>query len=339
MQDTKDEIVFWYYKSNVRPWSETASNDLIEAEWTKYRDIEIDIIEEAYQQGKPDAILDRYSIDLINFIQVRLDDNQKQRPIKREIGQNRKECLRENRFYYKSAVVSTTPGSSSSSYGAFDSWCPFLKAWFETSKGRRAWLQLSSCIEASAQGIIQEAREHGRNAEAAYMAEKIRQCSGRSRREATELCMRLYTKDSFLYDALNKALRQCDLAKLDTLGPIAFLISNYSHAGNEFVGTVYRGVEFAHSENEAYKQAIGRWKSWPAYTSTSKNRALAEMYGHTLFIIEITDIKLSAPRSFDISNLSYYPAEEEVLLPPGMSFRIIDVEQTSEEKWIISIRI
>jgi hypothetical protein len=338
MSVTKDETVFWYYKSNVRPWSKTASNELISAEWTKYRDIEIDIIEEAYQQGKADAILDRYRIDLINFIQVRLDNNQKQRPIKREIGENRKECLRENRFYCKPVTISTIP-TSSSSYVTFDSWCPFLKAWFETSKGKRAWLKLSSCIEATAQGIIQEAREHNSNAEAAYIAEKIRRCSGRSRREATELCIRFYTKDSFLYDALNTALRQCDLSKVDTLGPIAFLLSNYSHSGHEFVGMVYRGVEFTPAEIEAYKQDIGTWKSSPAYTSTSKNRMLAEMYGHTLFAIEITDIKLSAPRSFDISTLSNYPVEEEVLLPPGTFFRIIDVQQISEEKWIISIRI
>jgi hypothetical protein len=90
MQFTKDEVVFWYYKCNSRPWPETANQDLIQEEWTKYRDIEIDIIEEAYQQGKSDALLDRYRIDLINFIQVRLDDDHKQRPIKREIGQNRK---------------------------------------------------------------------------------------------------------------------------------------------------------------------------------------------------------------------------------------------------------
>jgi hypothetical protein len=336
MQFTKDEVVFWYYKCNSRPWPETANQDLIQEEWAKYRDIEIDIIEEAYQQGKSDALLDRYRIDLINFIQVRLDDDHKQRPIKREIGQNRKECLRENRFSYKLAVISTSPASSS--YGTFDSWCPFLKAWFETSKGKRAWLQLSSCIEASAQGIIKEGRIHNSNAEAAYIAEKFRRCSGRSRREATELCMYLYTKDSFFYNAINTALRQCDLSKVDTLGSIAFLISNYSHTGNEFIGTIYRGVELTPSEIEEYKQAIGTWKTWPAYTSTSKNRTLAEMYGHTLFIIEITDT-MSAPRSFDISSLSYYPVEEEVLLPSGISFKIIDVNQISEERWIISIRI
>lgn len=54
------------------------------------------------------------------------------------------------------------------------------------------------------------------------------------------------------------------------------------------------------------------------------------MYGPTLFVIEITDIKLSAPRSFDISTLSHYPVEEEVLLPPDITFKIIHVAQNSQ---------
>jgi hypothetical protein len=51
--------------------------------------------------------------------------------------------------------------------------------------------------------------------------------------------MYLYTKDSFLYDALNKALRQYDFSKLNALDPFTFLISNYSHTDEQFVGTVY----------------------------------------------------------------------------------------------------
>lgn len=338
MQVSSDEIVFWYYQSNSRPSSKMLAGDVTIKEWTKYRDIEIDIIEEAYQEGRPYALLDRYRIDLINWIQIRLDNNEKQRPIKRETGQNRRKSLRENRFYCKPSMI--TNGPLVLSYGTFDSWCPFLRAWFETPKGIRAWFQLDSCIEAGAHGIIEEARIHNSfsNAEAAYVAEKLRQCTGRSRRQASEFCVYLYTKDSFLYDVLNTALRKSDISKVDTLGPIAFLISNYSHACNEFVGTVYRGVELVPSEIEAYKEAVGTWKSWPAYTSTSKNRRLAELYGSALFVIEISDIKLTPPRALDISNLSHYPCEDEVLLLPGTSFRVLEVAENAE-KCIISIRI
>ena len=136
-----NETVFWYYKSNVNPWPNLSTTNFHLLEWTKYRDLEIDLIEEAYQKNQPYVLLDRYRIDFEHLIQIKLNDETKQRPIKREIGSNHIKCLRENRFC--STLPVTSPPSSASSYGNFDLWCPFLTAWFKTPSGKRAFLPFS----------------------------------------------------------------------------------------------------------------------------------------------------------------------------------------------------
>jgi hypothetical protein len=328
------EPVFWYYKSNVNPWPNTSTIDSDLTEWIKYRDLEIDLIEQAYQDNKPYVLLDQYRIDFKHFIQIKLSDETKQRPIKRETGSNRIECLREYRF-------GSTPPITSCSYGNFDSWCPFLIAWFNSPSGKRAFLDFSNCIEACAQGIVQEAALHDShsNAEAAYMAEKIRQFIGKSRAEIAKQCIHFYTKDSFLYYVLNQALREQNYTKVETLGPLCYLIRNYSRVAKDYIGTVYRGTHLEYTEIETYKRHKGEWKTWPAYTSTSKDRQMAEMFGNTLFIIEITDVKLSAPRAYDIAHISNYPNEKEVLIPAGVSFQIVNIEQDTSQKYIIYVKV
>jgi hypothetical protein len=333
-----NETVIWYYKSNNNPWPNVLPMDSGIPEWSKYRDLEIDLIEEGYQENKSYVLLDRYRVDFKNLIQINLNDETRQRPIKRETDSNRLECLRENRF---GSILAVTPIKSTTSYGAFDSWCPFLTAWLNSSSGKRAFLHFPNCIEACAQGIVQEAALHDSNSEteAAYMAEKIRQCVKKSRVEVSKQCIHFYTKNSFLYYVLNKAMREQDYSKLETLGPFCSLIRDYSRLSQDYIGTVYRGIEMNYTDIEAYKHAIGEWKTWSAYTSTSKDHQMAEMFGNTLFIIEITDVKLSSPRAYDITHLSSYPYEQEVLIPAGVSFKIVNVEQNSVQKYIIHVKV
>lgn len=331
------EIAIWYYKSSTNPWPNISTTDSNPIEWSKYRDVQIDLIEEAYQDKKSSVLLDRYRIDFTRFIQINIEDKTKQRPIKRETRTSRNECLRENRFSSSLSIHS----SESVVLGSFDSWCPFLTAWLNSSPGKRSVLDFSKCIEACAEGIVREAALHDSHssAEAAYMAEKILQCLKKSRIEASIQCINLYTKDSFLYSVLNEALRKLDHSKIESLGPLCQLIRSYSRIARDYIGTVYRGTELTHAEIEVYKQNIGQWKTWPAYTSTSKDRAMAEMFGRILFMIEITDTKLSSPRAYDIAHLSQYPEEKEVLIPAGVSFQILNVEQDLSQKIFIHVRV
>ncbi|CAF2697430.1 unnamed protein product [Rotaria sp. Silwood2] len=329
MNTIDSPTVFWYFK-NGDVWYDKSS-----AEWVKYRDIEMQIIEEAYRQGKSEVLLDKYRIDLKEFIQFNRTNPSKQRPVRRQTGCKVQECLREERFNSLPLLTSTP------SYGKALAWCPFLSEWLKSSAGKKAVLDFQSAIDACIDGILQEAVKHQSDSEteAQWMAEQLTSCKMKPRRETSKVCIHLYTRESFLYHVLNTALREADHSKLNTLGPLCFLIRDYSRTCTEFIGIVYRGVELSLTTILSYKQAVGSWRTWPSYTSTSKNREMAEFRGNTLFIIEITNTKLSSPRAYDVAGISQFPNEEEVLLPAGVSFQVISVEQDLKQKYIIQIKL
>ena len=338
MEVSNTEQVLWYYDSSNQP-STVESSESLTPQWVEYRDIDADIIEDAYQAGSDSVCLDRYRIDLKNFIQIRRDDESKRRSVKRDKASNSSRRIRHQRFNDDIPIL--TLDSTTSAIGASDSWCPFLRRWLDTPLGKRVLLDFQACIEPCAQGIIQEAAhdpEH-RMTHAVYMATKLRQYSGRSRREVTELCMRFYTRDSFLYRVLNQALREFDLTKLETLGPYVYLLSNHIRKCKPYRGSVYRGMQLTPDQIEEYRMALGEWRSWSAYASASRDFSVAEPFGTTLFIIEITGSYPTSPRGFDISWLSQYPDEAEILIPPGTSFRIVSVDQDSQGEYIIRLRI
>ncbi|CAF1376149.1 unnamed protein product [Didymodactylos carnosus] len=100
---------------------------------------------------------------------------------------------------------------------------------------------------------------------------------------------------------------------------------------------VYRGANLDREMIECYKEAIGIYKCWYGFSSTSKNRHKAEAFGNTLFIIDLTKTKRGG---FDISSYSCYPHEEEVLLPAGTAFKVISVQSDMENnKHCISLDV
>ena len=329
MTAKRTEAVFWYFKGGD-PWSTESNN-----EWIKYRDIEMQIIEDAYQQGKSEVLLDRYRIDFKELLQFNRADSSKQRPVRRELGSKRQECLREARFF------SPTPLVSAPSYGKFQAWCPFLTKWLESPAGKKILIDFSSAIDTCISGILEEAKKHESNSETEgnWMAEQLRACKTKPRREVSKTCIHIYTRESFLYHVLNTALRDGDQTKIETLGPLCFLIRDYSRTCKPFTGKVYRGTNIPYAGIQSYKEAIGSWHTWPSYTSTSKNRDMAELLGNTLFIIDIVDVKHSPPRAYSVEEFSQFPSEEEVLLPAGISFQIVNVQQNSQQKYIIKIKV
>jgi hypothetical protein len=329
MTTTDADTAFWYFKSGD-PWSQEPNG-----EWVKYRDIEMQIIEEAYQQDKAEVLLDQYRIDLKEFIQFNRSDSSKQRSVRRQLGCKRQECLREERFF-SPPLLATTP-----SYGKALAWCPFLTEWLKLPAGKRALVDFLSSIDACIDGILEEAKRHQSNSEteAQWMVEQLRACKTKARREVSKMCIHLYTRESFLYHVLNTALRNADYSKLNTLGPLCFLIHDHARTCKPFVGTVYRGMQLSYTTILSYEQAINTWRTWASYASTSKNREMAELLGNTLFVIDIVDMKPSAPRAYNVQDFSQFPSEEEVLLPAGTSFQIISVEQNLQQKYIIKIKL
>lgn len=341
MERTASERIFWYYNSSAIPWPNTPTSNSTLFEWSKYRDIEMELIEEAFQRGDVHVMLDRYRIDFEPLIQVRLDDETKRRQIKRETTSNQQSCVRKDRFTSSIAIttVDTVP-----SYGAPDAWCPFLRNWQKTKTGLQACLKLSFCIEACAQGIVKEAAlHHGYHiTEAAYMAEKLRSCWLRtnSKVEVLKCCVGFYTSNSFLYEALNTALRKCDNSKIETFGPLAYLLHEYSRMDKGFSGIVYRGLNLTTTDLQMYERARRQWQTWSAFTSTSKRRDVAELFQtNTLLVIDISNFQLGVVRGSDITHLSKYPDEEEVLIPAGTNFRVTNIEQDAQQRYIIHIEI
>jgi hypothetical protein len=339
MDIVKKEHAEWFYDSSHEPWAQASHIASTTPIWNRYQWIEIQMIEKAYQSAYKEVRLGKYRIDLKNFIQVKLTDESKRRRVKRDNDSVRIDDAFKHRLYDELIL----PGAQqrATTYGTFDAWCPFLNAWLQSPAGKRSLDNFQSCIEPCAQGIIQEAIMHdsASQAKAAQMAAEIRQDSSRSRRELAKLCIKFYTDDSFLYYALNTALRECDLSKLNTFGPFVYLLSSYARICKEFFGVVYRCAQLNTSHVQEYRKALGMWKSWPAYTSTSKSLDVASMFGNTLFIIKITNTVPSCPRSFDISSWSQLRFEEEVLIPPGIVFQIISVNQNPEERTTIHLTI
>jgi hypothetical protein len=70
-----------------------------------------------------------------------------------------------------------------------------------------------------------------------------------------------------------------------------------------------------------YEEAIGTYKYWYGFTSTTKDCQVAKIVGNTLFIIDI-----SCATALNVSSYSAFYLEEEVILPPGVTFRIDKVE-------------
>ena len=76
---TNTEHARWYYDASCRSHAGEPTHPSTPPQWTAYRDIEMYLIEEAFQAGSESVRLDPYHIDLKNFLQLRLDDDSKDR--------------------------------------------------------------------------------------------------------------------------------------------------------------------------------------------------------------------------------------------------------------------
>ncbi|CAF5020273.1 unnamed protein product, partial [Rotaria sp. Silwood1] len=87
------KTIEWMWQSNPNPWSKSEP-----AEWSHYSDLENLIIEEAFQDKQPRALLDDYYIDFKRKRQILNLDEYKQRPIERVERKREDKHLREARF-------------------------------------------------------------------------------------------------------------------------------------------------------------------------------------------------------------------------------------------------
>jgi hypothetical protein len=205
-------------------------------------------------------------------------------------------------------------------------------------------MSLNEMLEKSANGIVKEGILIDKQIEAEWIAEKLRSVIGKSKEEIEKCVIYLYTFESFLYRLLNRTLRENDQSKLDTLGTFCQILFKCDCSPTTdkvgYQGELYRGAQLDEKTIQSYEQSIGLIKTWDAFSSTSKNRIKAESYGNVLFIINREKSTRYRFSGMDISTISHYPDEEEVLIRAARNFIVQKIEKDqNKEKYFIFLSL
>jgi len=178
--------------------------------------------------------------------------------------------------------------------------------------------------------------------------------------------LRAYTMNTDLYPDLNKYLRNEIWMEVDKLLPYAFCLCKAffnlnlrkespgrQDPSEEPTSTIlYRGTAFDEFALGFYDTRKLQYFSWNALTSTTTNEKLAEefMYNSVepkkkkdpvMFIIEVPDAIESEEylKWLDIRKYSAIPKEDEVILPPGSVFELVEVFTDADKKTTIKIKL
>ncbi|CAF1114564.1 unnamed protein product [Adineta steineri] len=339
----------WYWWN---PPNDVSSEKAAEKHWQKYTDVENEIIEDSYKQNKSDIEIDgSFIISLKDNVQYKKNDMKTQHPIKRvQFDQDHHDILhlRENRF---SLPIPTTSSHEPEKNDEIPPPSPaFFPNLYYRCELRQQNKSLSDVVEDAANGFIKEGEKLDKSHEAEWLAQQLLAVKhhGQSLEkvdwdteiptEIGEVCVYLYTKESFLYRLINQILRNPTGATDEqrrTLGPFCFLLQLYlqQHPTTEIL-TVYRGLTLTDKER---KQLMRRFLSFTSFTSTSRNRKKAESFGNTLLIIDLNIKQTLSPDKnvfcgVNISHLSDFPEEEEFLIWIYTLFEFINYEYDPEKK-------
>jgi hypothetical protein len=164
----------------------------------------------------------------------------------------------------------------------------------------------------------------------------------------TKYLVRLWSLESPpFYQLINQALAECNIEDVHLL---RFIVYDYFEMFNTkllpyFVGTLYRGIQTSDENIAALMSLIGEQIYFVGLTSTSKNKARALVGGNVLFVIETMSKEeqqtCRTQTNTDISSISQFPEEEEVIYAPLTTFRLLSVhfivEPNESVKYIVRI--
>jgi hypothetical protein len=129
--------------------------------------------------------------------------------------------------------------------------------------------------------------------------------------------------------------------KVRTWGPFCLLLwdnpSNYQATQK---GTIfYRGTDLSDELISIFKEDCSiedkPVRSFQSFTSCTRDRAVAEMFGNVLFIMTVQHAF-----SVDLKPFSKYPDEEEELISPGVCFTVDRVEfDHHNNKYVIYLEL
>ncbi|CAF1504624.1 unnamed protein product [Adineta ricciae] len=221
-------------------------------------------------------------------------------------------------------------------------------------------LNYSEIIHKAIEGILEEAAplkgklQHD-ELSPEEIAAALRRVQHSSERDILECVVTLYTRETFLCYSINFVLRYQMMEKVQTLGPICFLLQHYllffspqvpiSDSGKA-CDTVYRGV-CLDSEGDWRKlidecqKLVGTYMRWPGFTSTSKDINVSKKFMacrryQILYTIRMTTSVKPKSRRSDISPLAENKRhEKEVLFSAGCQFLVQSVEHGNPTKILL----
>jgi tetratricopeptide (TPR) repeat protein len=159
-----------------------------------------------------------------------------------------------------------------------------------------------------------------------------------------------YTRESFLYKMLNKALRKQNIVILFLF---RFFIRDICHELKQnqcqYSIQVYRGQMLSTDELNNLRKSISKFISINSFFSTtaSHHRALEFLnkskssndLHRILFIIDANPCIVQTKPFADISLFSFYPDEFEILFMIGSIFRLSNIHQNDQQIWIIQLTL
>jgi NAD:arginine ADP-ribosyltransferase len=140
------------------------------------------------------------------------------------------------------------------------------------------------------------------------------------------VAVRGYTGDEF-YSQMNKALRTGDTAGLQQYDSHIRATTSGLNQLEPTTGTFHRGMNIdpANMDGVLSKYEPGQQVTEPYFMSTGK-----PFPGNVQFEVQ-------SATGRDVSYLSHYPNESEVLFPPGSNFRVDSKVEVSPGNWKISM--
>ncbi|CAF3696148.1 unnamed protein product [Rotaria socialis] len=241
-----------------------------------------------------------------------------------------------------------------------DDGSPFVTDWFLYFTNGQLRLSFNDLFDALINGIRKEGQFRSEselnkiiNALIDIKKDDSIKSKGERMKRLEEACAKLYTKTSFLFEVVNRTLRDNDRSKLTSLGPYCFLVYNYigsqmpkytsipsyfrrrSNSTQSSSIVVYRGCGATMELINQYRQAAGqkdKYFKWLSFVSTSLDESVAKTFiCNVLYEIELQQNALN-DQFVNLENISYHADEREILLRPGVRFRVSRVETIETDK-------
>jgi len=318
----------WLWKSNNVD-AESTEND----QWERYTDIDNDIIEHAFHRNQSNVELDEErTIDLHNMLQ---HSQGKSYPIKRTILAQRRriEPLKQERF--NATIPLDIPTKNPPNVLSMMRHFSHISNIYRYSLGFNRNKPVLDILKESIEGIMKEGTIHNKEHSAKQLVEYL-ECIQEYAEdlvpyeiipaEIGDMLAHMFTKDSFWYKLINQItrnLKTMESDKVQTIGPFCYLLNEYLkwNIKTPDCPIVYRGIDLTDEERLNFMKSDIQFLS---FTSTSKKRQVADIYGNTLLVIELRQPTTRC--GSDISQISNFPEEEEFLILPGSVFDFIKYE-------------